>query len=93
MKQKIELGDTAQDLVTGFKGMVVAITQYITGCRRISLQPPVDKSGAVPETQSFDEPMLKVIKKATQTIKEARGVLDKEPRSKGGPPLYKVTKY
>lgn len=93
MYKQIELGDTAQDLVTGFSGMVVGITEFITGCKRITLQPPVTKSGEVPETQSFDEPMLKVIKKATKTIKEARGIIEKQPKSKGGPQLYKVTKY
>jgi len=65
---KIKLGDKAKDSITGFTGTVVGITEWIHGCRRIHLQPKVNKEGVIPDSQNFDEPALiivtpKVIKK------------------------------
>lgn len=59
---RIELGDTARDTITGFKGVVIARTQWINNCDRLMLQPPVDKEGKVPEACSFDEPSLELVK-------------------------------
>lgn len=59
---KINLGDTARDRVSGFKGVCVAITQWISGCARVTLQPPTGKDGKIPDAQTFDEPMLELVK-------------------------------
>lgn len=56
-------GQEVEDIVTGFKGIAQIRTEYIHGCPRISVQPPVDKDGKVPEEQSFDETQLKVTNK------------------------------
>jgi hypothetical protein len=93
MEKKIKLGDTAKDLVTGYTGTVVGITEFLTGCRRITLQPPLDKNGDIKGTETFDEPMILLVKPASKAIMEARGEIEKQPKSKGGPALYKVTKY
>lgn len=60
---EFKLGDEAQDTITGFKGTVVAITEWIHGCQRITLQPKVNKDGEIPEQGSFDAPAIKVTKK------------------------------
>ena len=52
-KQVIELGDEAQDAVTGFKGIVVAETRWLYGCNRFTLQPAVGKDGKVPESATL----------------------------------------
>lgn len=57
----VNLGDEAKDTVSGFTGVVVAKHIYLQGCVRVSLQPPVDKEGKLPEIQAFDEPLLEVI--------------------------------
>lgn len=62
MSTKVELGDEAKDKVTGFKGVVVAISKWLTGCDRYGLQPSVDKEGKVPDLYWVDEPMLELIK-------------------------------
>lgn len=59
----IELGDEVQDTITGFKGTVVAITKWISGCDRINVQPRVGKDGKIPDSCAFDEPQVKVLKK------------------------------
>lgn len=65
MTTKINLGDTARDRVSGFKGVCVAITQWISGCARVTLQPPAGKDGKIPDAQTFDEPMLELVKAKT----------------------------
>lgn len=73
----IELGDEVQDTITGFKGVAIGVTKWLTGCNRWIVQPKgVDPAGKIYETQSFDEPLLKVLKK--KKSKEVN-------RSKGGP--------
>ena len=58
----LNLGDEAKDSVTGFRGIVVAKTQWIHGCCRIVLQPRVGKDGKFPENATFDEPALILVK-------------------------------
>ena len=64
-KQKIELGDTVKEKVTGFKGIAVCRLKWIAGCDFIRIQPPVNKEGVVPEARDFDEPLIEIVKKAT----------------------------
>lgn len=76
---KIQLGDLVEDTVTGFKGIATARTTWISGCDRINVQPVgVDKTGKTYESLSFDEPLLKIIKK--QKAKE-------QSHKTGGPQL------
>lgn len=60
----VNLGDEVQDTVTGFKGIVVAKTDYIHGCTRVAVQPKVGKDGKVPDSATFDAPALKILKSA-----------------------------
>lgn len=73
---KINLGDKARDTVTGFEGIAVVRSEYISGCARVGLQPAVDKDGKIPDAQHFDEPMLTVVKAAT---------VPAAPSNRGGP--------
>jgi len=59
----VKLGDFVKDTISGFKGIAVSKHSYLQGCDRISVQPPIDKNGKHPESVTFDEPQLKVIKK------------------------------
>lgn len=63
----INLGSEVKDLVTGFQGIAVARTQFLNGCYRISVQPPMSKEGKVPENETFDEPQLKLVKEGKVT--------------------------
>lgn len=59
----IQLGDEVQDKVTGFKGIAIVRSIYLQGCDRIAVQPPIDKEGKIQESQHFDDPQLKILKK------------------------------
>ena len=72
----IQLGDKARDTVTGFEGICVARTDWISGCARLTLQPPTSKDGKIPDAQTFDEPMLALVKRAALAV---------GPKKTGGP--------
>ena len=65
---KAKLGDKVKDKVTGFKGVVVSVHNYLNGCARLTVQPKLRKDGTMPGTETFDEPQLKVIDKGLHTI-------------------------
>ena len=69
----VKLGDEVIDTVSNFKGIVIAITEWIHQCKRISVQPKVGKDGTLPDTQAFDEPALKVIKSKKKVKKIKTG--------------------
>lgn len=54
----VKLGDKVRDAVTGFEGIAVAKTEWLNGCMRVTVQPPIDKDGKVPDSYTFDEPQL-----------------------------------
>lgn len=57
----ILLGSLVKDAVSGFTGVTIAKHQYLYGCTRFTVQPLVNEDGALPVTQTFDEPQLIVI--------------------------------
>ena len=70
-KKKIEvgLGMEVKDTVTGFKGIVTAMTYFLNGCVRIGVDPPVGKDGKQTESVYIDAEQLTVVKVATPARK------------------------
>jgi len=63
MRPDVKLGMVVEDQVTHFKGVVVAITNWLNGCERITVQPSgVDKDGQPIDPCIFDTEQLKIIK-------------------------------
>ena len=56
----IELGCTATDRVTKFRGVVTGKAQYLTGCNQALLMPSVDADGKLRDGGWFDEQRLEV---------------------------------
>lgn len=54
----IELGQTVQDVITGYEGVVVSITEYLHACRRVVVQSRDLKDGKPVEDMVFDEQRL-----------------------------------
>lgn len=78
--ETLELGDTAMDPITGFRGVVIARTRWLQGCDRITLQPrKLTKDGMKTHSETFDAPGMVLIEK--QTIKCKPDV----DRTNGGP--------
>ncbi|QDV22877.1 hypothetical protein [Aureliella helgolandensis] len=50
----LKLGDKAKDLISGFSGTIVAITEWLNGCRRITIQPSALHEGTPVASSTFD---------------------------------------
>ena len=72
------LGKRCKDTVSEFVGVAVSTHHYLHGCTRVTLQPPMDKDGKLPESQTFDEPSLEIIEK----------VVERGSTKTGGPSKY-----
>jgi hypothetical protein len=79
MDRKVQLGSTARDTITGFTGVVIAITEWLNGCVRITLQPREMKDGKPLENNTFDVQQIEVV--------EANHYLEPAPakHATGGP--------
>ncbi len=55
------LGRKVRDQVSGFQGVATSWTIFLNGCVRVSIQPPVDKEGKLPDEKWFDAHQLDLI--------------------------------
>ena len=55
------LGATYRDTITGFEGVCICISEWLHGCRRLTLQPKAMHEGKPVESWTFDEPQLEVV--------------------------------
>jgi hypothetical protein len=58
----IKLGDLGKDKVSGYKGICISITEWLNGCRRVSLQSRELKDGKPIDFFSFDIEQVEVVK-------------------------------
>lgn len=81
---QIELGDEAKDQITGFSGVVIAITNWLAGCQRVSVQPRELKDGKPIESVTFDVEQLDLVKSARKVVAQTGGPHD-APRRQADP--------
>jgi hypothetical protein len=80
----IKLGDKVRDTITGFKGIAIARSIWLTGCDRITIQPEgLNKEGKTFEQLTFDEGTVEVIKAKKH----------KRVNNEGGGPQKELPKY
>ena len=73
---EIKLGDVAKDTISGFEGVVVARTEWLNGCVRVSVQPKkLQESGKPVEYETFDVTQLAMVEAGPRH----------EPKTTGGP--------
>lgn len=60
----VELGDLARDGITGFTGVVTAITEWLNGCVRVTIQPAGLHEGKPDDSYTFDVERVKAVKGA-----------------------------
>jgi hypothetical protein len=64
-EQKFQMNDILQDRISGFKGQVLGITRYDTGCIHYGLaQTKLKSDGTLHDWQWFDTSRLKLVKSA-----------------------------
>ncbi len=61
MKNDAKLGDRAKDSISGFEGIVVGVTEWLYGCRRVGLADEKLHEGKAIETQWFDAAQVEVV--------------------------------
>ena len=76
-KMKIKLGQKYRDKVSGFEGIAVGKSDWMTGCTTVGLQPGMDKDGKLPDLTWLDENRLELVKEKAAKIKT--------DRKRGGP--------
>jgi len=59
----IELGSTVRDMITGFEGVAICRTSWLTGCDRVTVQPQELHEGKPVDSSTFDEGQLRVVKR------------------------------
>lgn len=81
----IKLGDEVRDTITGFSGVVIGITEWLHGCRRMTVQPRALHEGKVAETYSFDEPQLVLVEQEVAATTSGTGGPTPAPQAKPTP--------
>jgi hypothetical protein len=75
--EDVELGDRVADKISGFKGIAVGLTEWMYGCRRITIQPEETKDGSPVECAVFDEPQLKILARGVVEVQDTDELLTK----------------
>ncbi len=65
---KLIMGCEAKDRITGFRGIVTGMAQYITGCDQALLKPKVDKEGKYVEGHWFDVGRLEYVGQGVKAV-------------------------
>lgn len=72
---KFNLGDELKDSITGFSGICVSRSQWISNCNTYGLKSVELKDGKPMDMEWFDEPVITLVKEKVH----------KENRDTGGP--------
>lgn len=77
----IQLGSRVRDIYTGFEGTLVARTQWLHGCDRLTIEPTrLKEDGTLPDSMTFDAPRVELVRE------EAVRRSEDEPTTKTGGP-------
>lgn len=85
--RKIERGDLVRDRLTGLEGIVVARTEWLNGCARITIQPPGVKDGKPFEVSTVDEENCEYISQSAAHVVPFQYEEPAQPKQRpsGGP--------
>ena len=76
----IQFGDKVKDVVSGVEGIVVAIDEWLNGCRRAGVQSKGTKDGEMKNPNWVDMDQLRIVKKNALGLKVRRSAM-----AAGGP--------
>lgn len=71
--ETLKLGDKAKDQISGFTGVIVAITEWLNGCRRITIQPTATHEGKPVDNHTFDAEQLVKIEDGPKLCETKKG--------------------
>lgn len=64
----VKLGQRVRHKISGLIGVTDNVALYLNGIRRFDVQPPVNKEGKVPDSQTIDEPELEILDDGKQVM-------------------------
>ena len=73
MRPDLKLGDKARDTISGFTGIIVAITDWLNGCRRITIAPQELKDGKRIDSDTFDCEQIERVEIAAPKVTKPTG--------------------
>lgn len=87
MDDKPQLGDRIKDQITGFTGIALGYTDWLSNCRRWIIQPETLHDGKRIEAESFDETTILVLARGVVTSQNETAPQPPKPttRKTGGP--------
>lgn len=77
-----KVGDVVRDTLTGFEGVAVGITEWLHGCKRVTIQPQKLHDGKPIEAMTFDAPQLVLVKAMQHQPMRSTGGPRPEPQRK-----------
>jgi len=80
----VSLGDRVKDVISGQEGIVTGISDFLYGCRRVSVVPQETKDGKPVVAFWVDEPQLKVLEREA-IAGDKPGRRKKKKKYTGGP--------
>ncbi len=84
-----ELGTMARDIITGFRGVIMAKTKWINNCVRYGVQSKTLKDGKPVDELWFDEQRLEAVSEEIEPVatKPGNGGPQRDPVFPSGPSL------
>jgi hypothetical protein len=83
----VKLGDKVKHMITGFEGIAIGITSYLSGCDQVGIRPQGLHEGKPVNVYWFDVTLVEVIEpdkvRPTKTMKEDPGGPQPTPSSSG----------
>lgn len=78
----VGMGDLVEDTITGFSGVVIARTEYLTGCNQVHIQPVTKTPDEIKTGAWLDVERVRVLEKDKVSQSTRRGGADvpKPPR-------------
>ena len=78
-RPELELGDKVKDTISGYTGIAICIGDWISGCRRVTVQARELKDGKPVDAMTFDVEQLEVIEDKSQPVSSPSGGPCPEP--------------
>ena len=68
---KFRQGDLVEDIITGFKGRVIARSEWLNGCMQYVVKPPIDKDGKRLDGEWIDEDQLRLVDSTNPMVRKS----------------------
>lgn len=72
------LGDRVRDKITGCQGIVIAVTNWLHGCTRVTVQPEEKKDGKPVDNFCVDSPQAEVLEVSAIVVQEWKEFIDRK---------------